>query len=95
MDMFRPFVTKEGRKKLKHYGASRARHLEVVNSMDTESIIMCLRRFIGRRGNVRILRSNNGSNFIGTEKELSKGFLEMDQNKIKLEDPCRIWVVIG
>ena len=40
MDMFGPFVTKEGRKELKCYGAtftclaSRAIHLEVVNSMD-------------------------------------------------------------
>ena len=30
-----------------------------------------------------MLRSNNGSNFIGAENELSKGFLEMDQNKIR------------
>ena len=89
MDMFGLFVTKEGRKELKCYGAifrclaSRAIHLEVVNSMNTDSFIMCLRRFIGRCGNVRMLRSDNGSNFIGGEKELSKGFLEIDQNKIR------------
>ena len=53
MDMFGPFVTKESRKELKHYGAifaclaGQAIHPEVVNSMDTDSIIMCL-RFIGR-----------------------------------------------
>ena len=44
---------------------------------------MCLRRFIGRRGTVKMLRRNNGSNFIGVEKELSKVFLEIDQNKIR------------
>ena len=77
MDMFGSFVTKEGRKELKCYGsvftclASWAIHLEVVNSMDTDSFIMCLRRFIGHHGNVRMLRSDNGSNFIGAEKELS------------------------
>ena len=82
-------VTKEGGKELKRFFAiftclaSRAIDLEVVNSIDTESFIMCLRRFIGRRRNVRILRSDNGSNFIGAEKELSKDFLEMDQNKIR------------
>ena len=82
-------VTKEGGKELKRFVAiftclaSRAIDLEVVNSIDTESFIMCLRRFIGRRRNVRILRSDNGSNFIGAEKELSKDFLEMDQNKIR------------
>ena len=86
MNMFGPFVTKEGRKELNRYGAifkcfgSRAIHLGVVNSMDADSFIMCL-RFIGRRGNVKMVRSDNGSNFIGAEEELSKGFLEVDQNK--------------
>ena len=51
--------------------------------METDSFIMCLRRFIGRRANVTMLRSENGSNFIGAGKQLSKGFLEMDQNKIR------------
>ena len=80
MDMFGHFVTNEGRKELKRYGAiftcptSRTIHLEVVNSMDTDSLIMCLRRFIGHCGFVRMLRFENGSIFIGAEKELSKGF---------------------
>ena len=30
-----------------------------------------------------MLRSDNGSNFKGAKKELCKGFLEMDQNKIR------------
>ena len=34
--------------------ASRTIHLEVANSMDTDSFIMSLRRFIGCSGNVRI-----------------------------------------
>ena len=51
--MFGPFVTKGGRKELKRYGAtftclaSQDVHLKVVNSMDTDCFIMCLRRFIG------------------------------------------------
>ena len=58
---------------------------------------MCLmRRFDGQRGNTRMLRPDKGSNFIGAEKELSKGFLEMDQNKIRsflqnLGRDCIIW----
>ena len=77
MDMFGPFVTKEDRKELKCYGAiftchaSRAIHLEVVNSMNTNSFITCL-RFIGRCGKARMLRSDNGSNFIGAEKEFRR-----------------------
>ena len=89
MNMFGPFVTKEGRKELKHCGAiftylaSQAIQLKVVNTIYTDSFIMCLRRFIGRRGNVRMMGCDNGSNFIGAEKELSKGFLEINQNKIR------------
>ena len=84
MDMFEPFVTKESRKELKRYGAkftslaSWAIQLEVVNSLDTDSFIMCLRRFFRCHGNVRMLKSDNGSSFIGTEKELSKDFPEMN-----------------
>ena len=50
--------------------ASQGIHLEVVNSIYTDSFIMCLRRFIRCRGNVKMLRCDNGSNFIGAEKEL-------------------------
>ena len=87
--MFGPFVTKKDRKQLKCCGAiftclaSWAIHLEAVNSTNTDSFIMCLRRFIGCRGNVRMLSSDNASNFTGAEKELSKGFLEMDRSKIR------------
>ena len=75
--------------------ASRAIHLENVNSMDIDSFIMCLKRFIGCHGNVRMLRSDNGSNFIGAEKELSKDFLDMDQNKIRrfLQNLGSDWII--
>ena len=75
--------------------ASRAIHLENVNSMDKDSFIMCLKRFIGCHGNVRMLRSDNGSNFIGAEKELSKDFLDMDQNKIRrfLQNLGSDWII--
>ena len=43
---------------------------------------MCLRRFVGRRGNIRLLRSDNGSNFVGASSEFKKAFAEMDQQKI-------------
>ena len=65
-----------------------------MNSVDTDSFIMWL-RFIGHHGNVRMLRFDNGSNFIGAEKELSKGFLEMDQNKIRrfLQNFGNVWII--
>ena len=71
LDLFGPFTVKEGRKELKQHGVIftclyyRAVHLEVVNSMDTDCFIQSLRRFIARRGNVRLIKCYNGTNFVG------------------------------
>ena len=59
-------------------------HLEVVNSMDTDEFIMCLRRFINLRGDVKELRCDNGSNFVGSEREL-KSLREWNQGQIERE----------
>ena len=69
MDMLGYFVAKEGKEKLKRYQVI---NFEVVNSMDAESLILCLRRFIGCRGNVRMLRSDNGNNFIRPDRETER-----------------------
>ena len=88
VDMFGPFLIKEGRKELKRYGAlftclvSRAVHIESTCSLETDSFIQALRRFIARRGNIRKLRSDNGTNFVGADRELIKALNEMDQVKI-------------
>lgn len=39
-------------------------------SLDANSFINALRRFIARRGQVLELRSDNGTNFVGAEREL-------------------------
>ena len=43
---------------------------------------MCLHIFIGHRGNIRLLRSDNCSNFVGASSEFKKSFEEMGQQKI-------------
>ena len=52
--------------------ASRAVHLQVCKGMETDSFIQALKRFIRRRGTIWTMRSNNGSNFVRTKKELLK-----------------------
>ena len=69
VDMFGPFTVRVKRSDMKRYGAmftclaSRAVHIEVTHSLDTDSFIQALRRLFACRGNVRQIRSDNGSNF--------------------------------
>ena len=49
---------------------TRAVHVEVVPFMDTSSCLMGVERFISRRGTPAMIRSDNGTDFIGAEKEL-------------------------
>ena len=91
VDYFGPWIVKEGRRDVKRYGvlftcmASRAVHLELSNSLDTASFINALRRFVCRRGPVRQLRSDQGSNFVGARRELKEALEEFDEDQIKEE----------
>ena len=89
VDYFSPFYIKEGRKELKRYDAlftclsSRAVHIETANSMETDSFLNALRHSIARRGPVREIRSDQGTNITGAEKELQRALSEMDNNAIQ------------
>lgn len=89
VDYFGPVVIKRGRSLVKRYGiiftciASRAVHLEVAFTLDTDSCIHALRRFICRRGHVSSLSSDNGTNFIRAERELREALDGLNQNKIQ------------
>ena len=89
MDVFGPWYIKEGRKELKRWGliftclSSRAIHLETLNSMETDAFINALRRFINRRGKVRELRCDQGSNFIGAKNELEAALKEVNVDSVK------------
>ena len=62
---------------------SRAVQIEVTHSLDTDSFIQALRQIIARRGNIKTIFSDNGSNFIGADNELKRAFEEMDNEKIQ------------
>ena len=100
-DIFGPFLIKEGRKELKRYGciftcmASRAVHLERTTKLDTDTLILAVRRFIDRRGEVSSIRTDNGTNFVGAENELKKCLEEIDHEKVReylLSKNCD-WIV--
>ena len=47
--------------------------------MDTSSCVNALRRFVCRRGQVREITSDNGTNLCGAERELRQAIQELDQ----------------
>ena len=101
VDMFGTFYVKERRSQVKRYAAlftcfaSRAVHIEVTNELSTDSFINALRRFIARRGAARFIYSDNGTNFVGAERELREAMAQMNQDKIKeflLSEQCEYLV---
>ena len=84
VNMFGPLIVTGARKVLKRHGAmltcvaSKAVYTEITNTMETDSFILALRRFIARRDNVRSITSGNGTNFVGADNELKKAFGEMN-----------------
>ena len=61
---------------------SRAVHIEIANSLETDSFLNALRRFIARRGPVREIRCDSGTNFVGAERELRKASKEMKHDEL-------------
>ena len=70
VDYFGPCKTTEGRKEHKRYGAlftclvSSAVHIEVAHSLDTDSFLHALCRFITGCNQVHEIRSVDGTNFV-------------------------------
>lgn len=89
IDCFGPIYVKEGRKEMKRYGllftclCSRAIHIEVLDDMTTDVFINALRAFIAIRGNVRQLRSDQGTNFIGARREFAELMKGMNGERVK------------
>ena len=57
-------------------------HLELTGDMSTISLILTFGRLKARRGHPKSIRSDNGSNFIGAERELKDALSKLDQKKI-------------
>ena len=87
VDAFGPFYVREKRSTVKRWGllftclSSRAIHLETINTLTTDSFINAFRRFTCRRGKVRELRCDRGTNFIGGRSVLEQE--ELDEQKIQ------------
>lgn len=88
LDYFGPLFVTVSRHKEKRYGALftcltvRAVHIEIVNSLNTSSCIMAIRNFTARRGIPIEFFSDNGTNFVGAERELRQALQEVDVNEL-------------
>ena len=88
VDYFGPMEVKQGRNRVKHWGCLftcltvRAIHVEVAHSLNTDSMINAMRRFINLRGYPKEIRSDCDSNFTKADKELKDAVDEWNQQRI-------------
>ncbi|XP_059049486.1 uncharacterized protein LOC131844585 [Achroia grisella] len=78
LDYFGPVEVTIGRRREKRWIAlftcmtTRAVHLEIVANLSSNSAIASLRRFIARRGVPKIMTSDNGTSFVGANRQLAE-----------------------
>ncbi|XP_058793748.1 uncharacterized protein LOC131673775 [Phymastichus coffea] len=88
LDYFGPIWVKIGRRKEKRWGAIftcmtvRAIHIELVDNLSADSAIMALRRFSALRGFPVYIYSDNGTCFVGANRELLEAIESIDYAKL-------------
>ena len=88
VDCFGPFLVKRGRSEIKRYGCLftcctlRAIHIEKLDTMETETFINAFKRFECRRGRPELVRSDNGTNFVGGDREIRQAIRLWNQDMI-------------
>ena len=91
VDYFGPMQVKFRRGTVKRYGCiftclvTRAVHLEVAHSLDSNSFLMALHRFMARRGKPQKIFSDNGTNFVAAERELAEEIQAINSKKLRDE----------
>ncbi|XP_046577970.1 uncharacterized protein LOC124285741 [Haliotis rubra] len=84
VDCFGPMRIKLGRRQYKRWGVifkcmtTRAVHLDLLKSMDSDAFLLAVRRFIAHHGKPYELLSDCGTNFKGGESELHDAFTAMN-----------------
>ena len=73
---------------------TRAVHIELVEEMSSSAFINAVKRFTAIRGEVKIFRSDRGSNFIGAVDDLKVSPINVEDGPIKryLSDSRAVWI---
>ena len=88
IDYFGPLEVIMFRRSVKRYGVlftcmtTRAVHLEIAHSLDTDSFLMAFWRFVNRRGCPSTVYSDNGTNLTAGERVLRESIERLDAEKI-------------
>ena len=88
LDFFGPVFVKRGRAQVKRFGCiftcltTRAVHIEITHSLDTDSFMNAFARFVSRRGKPEEVRSDNGGSFVKGHKEIRDGITAWNQEVI-------------
>ena len=89
VDFFGPLIVKVGRSHVKRYGClftcltTRAVHIEIAHSLDTDSFIAAFQRFTSRRGHPEKVFSDNGTNLVAGDRALRESMQQWNQSKIE------------
>jgi len=95
VDLCGPFLTSyriRGKAPYKTYMAvfvcfaTKAVHIELVSDLSTNTFILCLKRFIGRRSLPNRIFCDNATNFVENRAQL-------EEFKMQLFMPCAMWSV--
>lgn len=62
---------------------TRAVHLEPTEGMSSDDFLAAYQRFVSRRGNPERIYSDNGTNFVGANRELQQAFQTWEKEKIQ------------
>lgn len=100
LDYCGPFFVAIGRRREKRWIAlftclgTRALHLEIALDLSTDAFLICLRNFVNRRGVPIRIRSDNGTNFIGAQKEITaeNRFFDFDEIQRNLSKDNIEWI---
>ena len=88
VDFFGPWLVTQRRTRIKRYGCiftcmtSRAVHLEVTHTLNTDSFLCAITRFMSRRGTPEKIYSDNGTNLVRGNKELANNISAFNKQQI-------------
>ena len=88
VDCFGSLVVQRARSTTKKYGVLftcmtvRVIHLEIVHTLDTDSILNPLRRFNARRGKPKQITSENEGNFVKGQKDFQEAIPQRNQEMV-------------